>query len=243
RGGKTGLVEAAHTGTLFLDEIGDMPLALQTRLLRVLQEREVLRLGATVPVPVDVRVTAATHADLAAQVERGLFRRDLYYRLAVLCITTPPLRERGADIAPLAQALLERRLRPTSTNASEGAALLAALLDLAAGYDWPGNVRELENLVERLLACTGYLLLADGQVDRARLAEVFPECTQARPPGQQRTLLKDTRRAAELRRVHEALASAQGDQRQACALLGISRATLWRRLREGGEGGKELSKS
>ena len=92
RGGKTGLIEAAHTGTLFLDEIGDMPLALQSRLLRVLQEREVLRVGATTPVPVDVRVIAATHADLGAQVDKNRFRRDLYYRLAVLRLHTPALR-------------------------------------------------------------------------------------------------------------------------------------------------------
>ena len=111
RGGKTGLVEAAHTGTLFLDEIGDMPLALQSRLLRVLQEREVLRVGSTTPVPADIRVIAATHADLALQVERGAFRRDLFYRLAVLRLATPTLRERGAgDVAALAQAMLAGRL-------------------------------------------------------------------------------------------------------------------------------------
>jgi len=231
RGGKTGLVEAAHTGTLFLDEIGDMPLALQTRLLRVLQEREVLRLGATVAVPVDLRVIAATHADLAAQVERGLFRRDLYYRLAVLRIATPPLREREADIALLATGLVQRRARAAGLPAAQAAAWLAALLELAAGYAWPGNVRELENMVERLLACHGTLAPA-GRLDRARLLEVFPECSQARPAPVRDSLLKDARRAAELRRVREVLQSVNGDQRQACALLGISRATLWRRLRE-----------
>ncbi|XAH25945.1 propionate catabolism operon regulatory protein PrpR [Xylophilus sp. GW821-FHT01B05] len=234
RGGKTGLVEAAHTGTLFLDEIGDMPLALQTRLLRVLQEREVLRLGATVAVPVDLRVIAATHADLAAQVERGLFRRDLYYRLAVLRIATPPLRERGADIAPLAANLMERRARAAGISTAQARAWLAALLELAAGYAWPGNVRELENMVERLLACHGYLAPAGG-LDRARLLEVFPECAQARPAPVRDSLLKDARRAAEQRRVREVLQSVQGDQRQACAILGISRATLWRRLRDNAE--------
>ncbi len=231
RGGKTGLIEAAHTGTLFLDEIGDMPPALQTRLLRVLQEREVLRLGATVAVPVDLRVIAATHADLAAQVERGLFRRDLYYRLAVLRITTPPLRERPADLAPLATGLMQRRARAAGLPAAQATALLAALLELAAGYAWPGNVRELENMVERLLACHATLAPA-GRIDRARLLELIPECSQARPAPVRDSLLKDARRAAELRRVREVLQSVNGDQRQACALLGISRATLWRRLRE-----------
>ncbi|MDM0088557.1 MULTISPECIES: propionate catabolism operon regulatory protein PrpR [unclassified Variovorax] len=230
RGGKTGLIEAAHTGTLFLDEIGDMPLALQTRLLRVLQEREVLRLGATAAVPVDLRVIAATHADLAAQVERGLFRRDLYYRLAVLRIETPPLRDRGTDIARLASALMARRAAALGVPDGQAAAGLAALMALAAGYAWPGNVRELENLVERLLAC--HDLAPAGVPDRARLLEMFPECSQARPGPVRDGLLKGARRAAELRRVREVLQSVQGDQGQACALLGISRATLWRRLRD-----------
>ena len=108
RGGKLGLVEAAHTGTLFLDEIGDMPLALQTRLLRVLQEREVLRIGATQATPVDVRVLAATHADLPALVAQGRFRSDLFYRLAVLRIHLPALRERREDVPLLADHTLQR---------------------------------------------------------------------------------------------------------------------------------------
>ncbi|MEZ2296413.1 propionate catabolism operon regulatory protein PrpR [Variovorax sp. RCC_210] len=233
RGGKTGLVEAAHTGTLFLDEIGDMPLALQTRLLRVLQEREVLRLGATAAVPVDLRVIAATHADLAAQVERGQFRRDLYYRLAVLRVETPPLRERADDIAPLAAELLARRAGKAGVALAQASRWLDALLEVAAGYGWPGNVRELENFVERLLGCQGYLAPA-GDLDRARLLEVFPECTQARPAPLRDRVLKGAGRDAEARRVREVLQSVQGDQAQACAVLGISRSTLWRRLRDAG---------
>ena len=225
RGGKTGLIEAAHTGSLFLDEIGDMPLALQTRLLRVLQEREVLRIGATVPVPVDLRVIAATHADLAAQVDRGLFRRDLYYRLAVLRVATPALRERREDVPALARRMFNKR-------GAAPAAALEALLALAAQYPWPGNVRELENMVERLLACHAYLAPGpQAQVDRDRISEVFPELVLAQPPVARQQLLKEGRQAAEARRVREVLASVQGDQRQACLLLGISRATLWRRLR------------
>ncbi|MDB5938300.1 MAG: propionate catabolism activator, Fis family, partial [Polaromonas sp.] len=228
RGGKTGLIEAAHTGTLFLDEIGDMPLALQTRLLRVLQEREVLRLGATAAVPVDLRVIAATHADLAAQVDRGLFRRDLYYRLAVLRIETPPLRERGADTVLLATGLLSRRAAAAGLQPAQALPWLAALLELATGYGWPGNVRELENLVERLLACHRYVA-PGGRLDHTRLLEVFPECTQARPALVRDGLLKDARVAAERRRVREVLQAVQGNQDQACAILGISRSTLWRR--------------
>ncbi len=243
RGGKTGLVEAAHTGTLFLDEIGDMPLALQSRLLRVLQEREVLRVGATTPVPVDVRVIAATHADLGAQVERGLFRRDLYYRLAVLRLATPALRERSAsDVAQLAQSLLQRRLKTAADapaddltpSAAAARALLASVLQQAEGHSWPGNVRELENWVERLLACQDYVCDAQGAVNTARLLEVFPECAGQRPAAAvaaARMQLKDTRHHAEQQRVREVLESVNGDQRQACEILGISRATLWRRMK------------
>ncbi len=247
RGGKTGLIEAAHTGTLFLDEIGDMPLALQARLLRVLQEREVLRVGSTTPVPVDVRVIAATHADLGAQVDKGLFRRDLYYRLAVLRLATPALRERTAsDVAQLAQALLQRRLKaanaraPDAVQASNAAVahtLLTTVLQRTVAYPWPGNVRELENWTERLLACQNYVCDAQGGVDAARLLEVFPECAEPAPLAAPDNApaaalpLKDIRHRAEQQRVREVLASVGGDQRQACEILGVSRATLWRRMK------------
>ena len=230
RGGKPGLIEAAHTGTLFLDEIGDMPLAADPAAACAAGARGAAHRRAA-PVPVDLRVIAATHADLAAQVDRGLFRRDLYYRLAVLRIETPPLRERGADTALLAKGLMARRAAAAGVQPAQASAWLAALLELAAGYGWPGNVRELENLIERLLACHSYLAVA-GRLDRARLLEVFPECTQARPAPVRNRLLKAARVAAERQRIREVLQSAQGDQDQACAILGISRSTLWRRLRE-----------
>ncbi|MET1115178.1 MAG: propionate catabolism operon regulatory protein PrpR [Comamonas sp.] len=252
RGGKTGLIEAAHTGTLFLDEIGDMPLALQSRLLRVLQEREVLRVGSTTPVPVDVRVIAATHADLEAQVERQQFRRDLYYRLAVLRIGTPALRERGpADVAELAHALLAQRLGMAGAASGAPAQQLHTLLDAilahAAHHLWPGNVRELHNWVERLLACQHYLCVPAGdrevggaqhvalQLDAARLVEIFPECAcalpLAAPAAARQARLRDTARDAERARVREVLDSVDGNQGRACEILGISRATLWRRMK------------
>ncbi len=244
RGGKTGLIEAAHTGTLFLDEIGDMPLALQSRLLRVLQEREVMRVGATAPVPVDVRVIAATHADLLQLVEQGRFRRDLYFRLAVLCLRTPTLRERGLDdLRLLATHALERQWQALLTargTAAHGSLLheaLAQLLALAAsaGYGWSGNVRELDNWVERLVACRHLLAEAAVNERAQRLLDIFPECRMAHAHGeslpQQPTRLRDTREQAEQLRVREVLESVQGDQKKACELLGISRATLWRRLK------------
>ena len=265
RGGRVGLIESAHTGTLFLDEIGDMPLALQSRLLRVLQEREVLRVGASTPVPVDVRVIAATHADLAAQVQCGAFRRDLFYRLAVLRLELPSLLQRGpADVREMAQAMLERRgaagaldverdVQAAGSSQNDPLQLqqvLQMLLDQAAGYGWPGNARELDNWVERLLACQYYLLVpsagaeAEGAAEvavhsqlHARLLELFPECAgnEGLPPAAllaRQATLKQTRKQAERERLREVLDSVAGDQGRACELLGISRATLWRRLRE-----------
>jgi sigma-54-specific transcriptional regulator len=158
---RCGWFEAAQGGTLFLDEIGDMPLALQVKLLRVLQERQVVRVGSRKPISVDVRILAGTNVDLQAAVEAGKFRRDLYYRVSVAPVRLLPLRERRADILPLAQHFLElcaRRLGIDQARLSAGAeqALLA--------YPWHGNVRELENVVHYAL-----IMSADGLIQRADL--------------------------------------------------------------------------
>ena len=151
RGGHAGLFEAANGGTLFLDEIGEMPLALQTRLLRVLEEREVVRVGGTRPVPINVRVISATHCDLEARVREGRFRADLFYRLAVLRLALPPLRERAATSRRWPNGRSRTRWRRwargrirTCTPRSRACA------PLLERYGWPGNVRELRNLMERL---------------------------------------------------------------------------------------------
>jgi len=157
RGGKPGLFEIAHTGTIFLDEIGEMPAALQSRLLRVLQEREVMKLGAGRATPVDVRVIAATHRDLHTLVEQRAFRADLYFRLNLLQIKLPPLRERRADIAPLARHLLARMARQYGLSAAAPDQVLGLLEPLFADYAWPGNVRELENLLARAAIYVGDL--------------------------------------------------------------------------------------
>ena len=139
REGKRGLFEQAHGGTVFLDEVGDMPLALQARLLRVLQEKQLTRLGSGQVLNVDIRVVAATHLDLRQLVEAGRFRQDLYYRLHVLPLVVPPLRERREDILPLLSFFLGEQGRPQlATDAGAQAALLA--------YSWPGNIRELQNV-------------------------------------------------------------------------------------------------
>jgi propionate catabolism operon transcriptional regulator len=149
RGGKPGLFEMAHTGTIFLDEIGEMPAALQSRLLRVLQEREVMKLGSGRATPVDVRVIAATHRDLHALVGQGAFRADLYFRLNLLQIELPPLRDRRGDVALLARHLLNRGALQYGLSEAACERVLAFLAPLFEHYAWPGNVRELENLLTR----------------------------------------------------------------------------------------------
>ncbi|MGQ0698120.1 MAG: propionate catabolism operon regulatory protein PrpR [Panacagrimonas sp.] len=236
RGGRTGLMETAHGGTLFLDEIGEMPLALQTRLLRALEEREVLRVGASKPVPIDLRVIAATHGDLDTMVAAGQFRRDLYYRLNVLRLHLPRLVERSADVDQLAAHFLSEALRGRKIEWSEPA--LRAL----RAHTWPGNVRELRNLVERVaMYCENH----SGPVDLALLRRCAPEIFVARlkprpaqtsPPGAEtarprQRIRRDLADSSELQR---ALDRAGGDRRIAAQILGVSRTTLWRWLAAAG---------
>jgi formate hydrogenlyase transcriptional activator len=168
---KIGLFEAAAGGTLFLDEIGDAPLAVQVKILRALQEREIQRLGSNRRIPVDVRVVAATNRPLEAMVESGTFRSDLYYRLSIFPIHVPPLRERREAIRPLAAHFAERFARMMRV---EPPRLTEATLAALEGYDWPGNVRELENAVARAL------VLGEGR--RLVLSELPGRTASARPP-------------------------------------------------------------
>jgi propionate catabolism operon transcriptional regulator len=226
RGGHAGLFEAANGGTLFLDEIGEMPLGLQTRLLRVLEEREVMRVGGTRPVPIDVRVISATHCDLEARVRDGRFRADLFYRLAVLRLALPPLRARVQDIAPLLEWSLKGALaaldaRPHPNLLAE----LKACTPLLTGYAWPGNVRELRNLTERLalfLAAEPLQALTPGF-----MLSVAPELARGAAPAD--AAAGPTRESA------AAVLARFGGQRDLAAdHLGISRTTLWRRLKAEG---------
>jgi propionate catabolism operon transcriptional regulator len=232
RGGHAGLFEAANGGTLFLDEIGEMPLALQTRLLRVLEEREVMRVGGTRPVPITVRVISATHCDLDARVREGRFRADLFYRLAVLRLTLPRLAERRADLPQLAEWSLKNAMaaldaRPHPNLAAE----IAACAPLLAAYGWPGNVRELRNMMERLAlflaaeplqALTPAFLLAVAPELGRTDAVLVPTPTLAPVPG----ILATPQQS-----VAEVLARFGGQREAAARHLGISRTTLWRRLK------------
>jgi len=167
-GHKKGKVEIADKGTLFLDEIGEMPLALQVRILRLLQEREIEKIGATTPAKVDVRIIAATHRDLEAMVGEGSFREDLYYRLLVVPIQLPPLRERAGDIARLVHHFLRKYKLKYGRN---DLTLQAELLPYFSNYQWPGNVRQLENAIERIV-----LLSANSEVN----LDVLPEYLKQR---------------------------------------------------------------
>ncbi|TDF84041.1 propionate catabolism operon regulatory protein PrpR [Pseudomonas sp. H9] len=227
KGGRVGLIESAHTGTLFLDEIGDMPVSLQTRLLRVLQEREVLRLGASEPTPVDIRVIAATHCDLRTRTEQGDFRQDLYYRLNILRLVVPPLRERQQDIALLATALFARH-----TGASSQ--VLQPLMPYLQRHAWPGNIRELENIVERAAVCAAQL---QGNEAAISLSTLFPELFEPASvstvvPDCAPDLLRHHGKAAEQAHARQVVSNCQGDLNEAARRLGVSRTTLWRRLRD-----------
>ncbi|PNA01148.1 MULTISPECIES: propionate catabolism operon regulatory protein PrpR [unclassified Pseudomonas] len=233
KGGKPGLFEAAHRGTLFLDEIGDMPVSLQTRLLRVLQEREVLRLGSTEPIAIDVRIIAATHQDLGTAIDQGRFRTDLYYRLNILRLQTTPLRERPEDIALICRSIGQRLL--VQGQPPGAAQVVTALLPYLVRHAWPGNVRELENVIERAMLSARELLRDEG-LDEQYLARVLPELCQGQLPSRrakapQASDLQTVGKAAQLRHVQETLDSCQGDLDEAARRLGISRTTLWRRLR------------
>ncbi|MBK6744099.1 MAG: propionate catabolism operon regulatory protein PrpR [Hydrogenophilales bacterium] len=227
KGGKTGLIESAHTGTLFLDEIGELPSALQAKLLRVLQEREVLRVGATEPTPVDVRIIAATHRDLRQAIADGRFREDLFYRLNILALRLPPLRERPDDLPALAARFARAALaRLGASGRPEG--LIEALLPRLAAYAWPGNIRELENLVER--AAVFASATADGRLDATTLNTIAPELNA--PPEVAPAPMRHAGRAAEREQIRRVLAECAGDRVAAARKLGISRTTLWRRLGE-----------
>lgn len=219
---RAGLFEAAHGGTIFLDEVGEMPLAMQVKLLRVLQEREIRRLGDTRVRTVDVRVIAATNSDLEADVAAKRFRPDLFYRLNVIGFAIPPLRARPADLVPLAQLFLERASARRTNRPLFG--FTAEAVQQLRSYRWPGNVRELENVVERAAALT--------QSPYIGVSDLPPRIADAVPTPA--ALDEDIRPLKQIVRFYvlDALRRSGGNRSRAAALLGISRATLRRTLRD-----------
>jgi two-component system response regulator AtoC len=237
---KPGRVDLAEGGTLFLDEIGDITPAVQLKLLRLLQERQYERLGGTETLSADVRFVAATHRDLEARVHQGEFREDLFYRLNVVSLWVPPLRERAQDIEALSLHFCDVA---SKANGRPGAMLDADAIDLLRMQSWPGNVRQLQNFIERLvvlsdspriskrdvaaqlttLASPTMSLAAAGGFDPA---ETAPESTVVE--------LEEAVKKAEKRALEKALKSANGNRSVAARLLGISRRTLYNKLDEHG---------
>jgi two-component system NtrC family response regulator len=207
---RRGRFEQAERGTLFLDEIGELPLLMQVKILRFLQDRLVERVGGRQPVSLDLRIIAATNRDLRSQLEKGLFREDLYYRLSVVTITVPPLRERAEDIALLANVFLQRACQAQRRRVRFGPEALQALL----AHAWPGNVRELENRVSRAVIMARGRIIEPGDLDLAA------------PEPQGVGSLRQTRDRAERQTLLEVLTRHRGNISQAARELRVSRPTL-----------------
>jgi len=220
---KAGLLQSANGGTIFLDEIGELPLEMQAKLLRFLQEKEVRPVGSNQKFKVDVRVIAATNRDLEAEYRSGQFRKDLYFRLNVVTVHLPPLRERRSDIPILVHWFLDRHAKDSSIQVTNSA--MKWLLQ----YDWPGNVRELENCIERATALGDGKRIDDSDLPPSIVPLPAPaDVVGMPPPGSlSSTDLEDIERAT-IQRVFEQV---KGDKVVAGKMLGISRATLYRKLK------------
>ncbi len=218
---KQGLFAAARGGSFFLDEVGEMPPSLQVKLLRVLQEREVIPVGATEAIPVDVRILAATNRDLEEEVRRGNFRSDLFYRLNVIAVNLPPLRERRDDLIPLMEQFLENM---SQEGGAELKALSSDALDAVTVYEWPGNVRELENALEHAVVLTKGNL-----IDAAALPERITK-RKKEPLVAERSYKNPTLEVIERAYIMYVLQAEGGNKTRAAEVLGIDPSTLYRKL-------------
>jgi len=214
-----GKIELAHRGTLFLDEVGDIPLPLQVKLLRFLQERVIERIGSRKSIAVDTRIVCATHQDLEAMIAAGSFREDLFYRLAEIVVKIPSLAERPGDAALLAKAFLARFAREMNPSVKGFAADALAAID---AWHWPGNVRELENRVKRAVIMADGKLVSAADLDLSEPGEAEDEALN----------LKSAREATDRRVIRHALARCEGNISNTAKLLGISRPTLYDLLKQ-----------
>lgn len=233
---KEGLIERAHNGTLFLDEIGNMSANVQAKLLRVLEEGSFMRLGGTKPIKVDVRIITATNANLKEEIAQGKFREDLYYRLNVVPLFIPALRDRKEDIMPLALDLLQRYNLELKKNFS---GFTPAAAELMVNYPWPGNIRELKNVIERTM-----ILSREGDIDAGYLPEeirdYIPEIAESEAPshmdvsptGDQFLSLRELEDCY----IHEVLTATGNNKAQTARILGIHPTSLMRRLKKGEQG-------
>jgi DNA-binding NtrC family response regulator len=218
---KQGLFAAARGGSFFLDEVGEMPASLQVKLLRVLQEREAIPVGATEAIPVDVRIIAATNRELEEEIRRGNFRSDLFYRLNVIAINLPPLRERRDDLLLLIEALLQNLATETGTDPK---ALAAEALDAVMVYEWPGNVRELDNALEHAVVLTrGNLIEASSLPERITKRRKEPLVAE-------RSYRNPTLEVIERAYIMWVLQAEGGNKTRAAEVLGIDPSTLYRKL-------------
>ncbi len=229
RGGKTGLFELAHHGTLFLDEIGELPISLQARLLRALQERSVMRIGGNKVIPVDVRIIAATNRDLVQQIHHGHFRQDLYFRLAVLVLSLPPLRERVGDIPSLIQSFTNEMHDTLDTPKFQ---LDEIDIDRLQAYSWPGNVRELRNLMER-----AFVLAEENQPIHLFDEDIWIPVTLSQSDDIYHGISHLTEAESlvvedEVSRILRVLREEHGNINRTASRLGIHRTTLWRKLKK-----------
>jgi transcriptional regulator with PAS, ATPase and Fis domain len=221
---KSGLIEAADGGTILLDEIGDMPLTMQVKLLRVIEEKKVLRVGGTKPIPVDVRFLAATARDLKHDCETGRFRPDLYYRLNVVTVLLPPLTERPGDIPLLVHYFLDKKSTMAGKEIKE---IEPEAMDILRQYSWPGNVRELENVIERavVMARDNVIRVHDLPEDLLKLSiQTFRPKSGGLP----------TLEEQEIQYIKWVLDQTAWNKKKAAETLGIDRASLWRKLKRYG---------
>jgi transcriptional regulator with PAS, ATPase and Fis domain len=228
RGGKSGLFELSQRGTLFLDEIGLLPLSLQAKLLRVIQEKQICRVGGTRLIPIYNRLICATNEDLVSQVQKGEFRADLFYRIDVLQLHLPPLRDRGDDIIGLAKLFIQKRCSKTNRSVT----IQDGCLNLLLNYSWPGNIRQLQAFVERILAyCENNVIDKALLLHLMRTLPVSPHTSVV--PDTSSYMLSDKMsiKDSEAQLIREAYEKYNGNRANICKELGISRTTLWKKLK------------